>query len=723
MSSDEVGVDPGRVSQAAGALENLRDVLAANVSIIVNTMNEYWSSGAGSPISLASLQQAQSRSPEDASDMRTRADLAAAWLAQSVNLTGNGMVDIPWGSTPAALKELDQLDAQAQAQALSAAEAGSGQNPKAARAVIQSIELDISDHVKAGDTSWLTTFYTAAAPAVANLAATLNHEDGQHMVVLSQQDQKILNDYATGLAYADKHGTLSQATINAFSRSKNLWSVGMLFKFGPPGSAYGTQETLGKDADGNPVTQPNLLAQVTTAIELARMRGGYTIPLTGSDVPLGAPGSTEVSQLMQEFDPAESMLALSTQNGAAAREVMAGPDGKRIAVDLMTRPVEFYYASFDNHGTLQGFLPLAAPKDYFDGQMIDYADGAGAWQSHPVTLSSTVIGKFLDTAANSGGRGSGPAAYNSARAALNLIEAVPSPTGDDGIPLPEPVRQALLHTAQNYMLDMAQSTTNTGLSAVEGPEAGLPVYHLLIQGQGQDNPLSTFLQQISYDKTDAAALDASAKVTFSNIYAATELGKLPPGFNGSQANNAMAGLLGRIQTEANNVGVHLARDSDEQHEEYNKIIELGESTLPLLPGIGDVAEAATDPAKAFLGLLGIPTSFSTDAATTTEQADAQSFAVQGIQIHVSMVQGLMNNGAGDLRSSAQQYNSSHPGQQWLQGNQIVLTPQNYSAFQDWYENLSPAVDQKYGLSSLESRYGYYYNQQGGTSSDGAFGPW
>ena len=83
----------------------------------------------------------------------------------------------------------------------------------------------------------------------------------------------------------------------------------------------------------------------------------------------------------------------------------------------------------------------------------------------------------------------------------------------------------------------------------------------------------------------------------------------------------------------------------------------------------------------------------------------------------------MNNGAGDLRSSAQQYNSSHPGQQWLQGNQIVLTPQNYSAFQDWYENLSPAIDTKYGLSSLESRYGYYYDQQGGTSSDGAFGPW
>ena len=532
--SDEVGVDPGRVSQAAAALENLRDVLTANVPTIVNLMNEYWSSGAGSPISLSVLQQAQRRSVDDATEMRTRAQLAEAWLAQNVSLTGTGMVNIPWGSTPAAMKELDSLDAAAQAKALAAAEAQSGKDPKAVRAEIQAIQLDISDHVKSGDGAWLNAFYTAGATGVANLAATLNREDGQDGVVLTAQDEQILHDYATGLAYADKHTTLSATTINAFSGAKDLWSVGMLFKFGPPGSAYGTQEnsTLNR-ATGQVTVVPNLLAQVTTAIELARMRGGYTIPLTGSDVPLGSPDAADVTQLMQQFDPAEAMLTLATQNGAAAREVMAGPDGKQIAVDLMTRPIEFYYASFDNHGTLQGFLPTAAPRDYFDGQMIDYADGAGAWQSHPVTLSSSVIGRFFDTAANSAGRGNGPAAYNSAQAALNLIEAAPSPTGDDGIPLPQPERQALLHTAQNYMLDLAQSTTNTGLSVVEAPEAGMPVYHLLIQGQGKDNPLSTFLQQISYDKTDAATLDASAKVTFSNIYARYRAGQAAAGLQRS----------------------------------------------------------------------------------------------------------------------------------------------------------------------------------------------
>src|SRR5580700_323476 len=113
--SDEVGVEPGRLSQAASALENLRDVLAANVPTIVNIMNEYWSSGTGSPVSLAALQQAQSRSVDDATQMRTRAQLAEAWLAQSVSLAGSGMVTIPFSGP-----DLDNADASVEAQALAA---------------------------------------------------------------------------------------------------------------------------------------------------------------------------------------------------------------------------------------------------------------------------------------------------------------------------------------------------------------------------------------------------------------------------------------------------------------------------------------------------------------------------------------------------------------------------------------------------------------------------
>lgn len=64
---------------------------------------------------------------------------------------------------------------------------------------------------------------------------------------------------------------------------------------------------------------------------------------------------------------------LATQNGAAAREVLAGPHCEQIASDLMKQPVTNYYPFFgdDGSGRLQGFFPEANPEPYFDGQLMD----------------------------------------------------------------------------------------------------------------------------------------------------------------------------------------------------------------------------------------------------------------------------------------------------------------------------------------------------------------
>jgi hypothetical protein len=361
------------------------------------------------------------------------------------------------------------------------------------------------------------------------------------------------------------------------------------------------------------------------------------------------------------------------------------------------------------------------------------SDGPPAFQSGPewnnYTIDQATIGQFLD-ASTAGPRGDGGPMSNaafSAQAAVNLIDATPSPNGDDGFKVSGPVRHALLDTAQRYMLDLAKSTTNGGNSGAIGPGSDMPIWHLLINGQGADSnsdtALSRFLEQICSDKGDAATLNASAKVTFGNIYAQNQMGTLPPWFSGSNATNAMAGLLGRIQTSANNVGVDLAKDTDERHEEYNKMLELAEDSAQFIPGAGETLDKAKDPVLGVLGLVGIPTEFSTDNAAGAEQVDSHNFAVQATQLHAAMAQGLLNNNASDLLADAQAYQKAHPGQQFLQGNQIVLTQDNYSSFQDWYQNLNPGLDKKYGLSSLESRYQQYYEDQGGTSSDGGTGVW
>jgi hypothetical protein len=722
----EVGVDPERVAQAATALEQLRDALTVNVPVIVNTMSEYGQGGG-----LGILKQAQSRSVDDAAEMRARARLAALWLAQNVSVTAGGLVDIPW-SGPA----LDDADATAEAQALAAAE--SDKNPAAAMAAIQAIEADLKDQLDAlgsgdslsqqGAREFLKTFYNTAAPQVANLAATL-HQDGANpqlepnqYTVLTKAAQQIMTTFGAGLAATDKNGLLSAPAVHDIADAPDIWSSSMLVRFGPPGSQWATQEGTGS------LAQPSLLAQITDTVVKDEQNGTLRIPL-GSQYNryelMGPDGYDQLMNTLASYDPLTAMLQADTQNKNAAMQVMGGQQGAALAKMLLSQ--NYYGGAIDgsfqqgapnDKGQYPGFFALVPPGSKLTSLIGD--EGVNE-------VDPQLFANFLN-ASTSGARGGGPAslanpAYASAMAAMNIIANTPAPK--DGMQDDPAIQQALLATAQRYMLDLAQSLTNPYGSGIRSPETNMPVWHVLINAQGGDSTaLSKFLQQISANSADAAALDASAKVTFGNIYAQSQLHTLPAWFDGAQANNAMAGLLGRIQTEANNVGINLAKDTDAQNAEYNQILQLTEDSAGSLPIVGDAADAVIDPAKDLLGLLGVPTEFSTDNAASAEQIDSQDFADQSTQIHVSMLQGLLSNGASDLLANAQLHSQSQPAsQQWLRGNQIVLTKQDYGAFLDWYQNLDPGLDSKYGISGLESRYGYYYNQQGGTSSEGGSGAW
>jgi hypothetical protein len=234
--SDEVGVEPEQLAQLATELENLRDVLAANVPIIVNAMESYWNSGTGQPINLMQLKQAQARSPEDAADMRARSNLAQAWMANPANidLVTSGMAYIPWDG-----QALDSQDAATDAQELAAAESSGN------IAQIQAIEQDIKDHLDEGTAGlpFLSAFYNQAGPQVAALTDALYAHGGTIEQPLSAQDERILNQFGTGLAYVMKNGTgptaLSSQTMNALTNAPDMWSVAMLVKYGPDAAAYG----------------------------------------------------------------------------------------------------------------------------------------------------------------------------------------------------------------------------------------------------------------------------------------------------------------------------------------------------------------------------------------------------------------------------------------------------------------------------------------------------
>lgn len=234
---DEVGVEPERLNQLASALESLRDVLAANMPIVVSTMQLYWDGGTGQSVSLAPLRQAQARSVPDAADMRARVNLAQAWMDNPANidLVPGGMAYIPWDA-----KTVDAQDASLEAQKLAAAKKTGN------RAEILALEQDLKDHLAEGPAGlpFLAAFYNQAGPQVASLAAALYSRDGTLKQPLSAGDQQILSTFADGLAYVTKNGTgrvaLSQQTMKALMNAPDMWSMAMLVKYGPDAKAYGT---------------------------------------------------------------------------------------------------------------------------------------------------------------------------------------------------------------------------------------------------------------------------------------------------------------------------------------------------------------------------------------------------------------------------------------------------------------------------------------------------
>jgi hypothetical protein len=684
--SDEVGVDVERIGELASALENLRDVLAANVPTIVNTMNSY-----GAPINLQPLQQAQHRSVDDATDIRDRATMAVAYQNRPNPTLSGGMLEIPWDSSQ---QQLDADSSKAAAQNLAAAEAESAKNPKAARVQIQAIQTEIQDNIDSGDTSWLGSFYNTAAPQVANLAATLNGEDGQTMIdgepaVLTKQDQQILNTFATGLASADKSGKITN--VSGYANAKNLWSVGMLFKFGPSGSAYGTQESGGQ----------NLLAQVTTAIELARLKpNGYTIPLNGPNVSVNAVGATYVTETLAEFDPAQAMLTLATQNGAAAREVLGGPKGAQIAASLMNTPTTFHEPIFGSNGKLEGFFPEVLPVQYENGQAIDFNEPINAG-AHPSTISSSVIGSFFN-AATDVPRGAGPAAKDAADAAMNIMDSTPPPSTAQ---LSAPVQAALLATAQRYMLDLGGSATNSSdLSIVGRLNQGNDTMPWTVT-VGQ-NHMANFLQQIASNPTTDGTLMASAKTMFGNYYGLMAAKKLPSQMAGMDPAREMAQFMAQLQTQSDDVGIQNAEQTDAQHAELNALLSFAESSATKIPVVG----APLGDAQTAAGLLGINLpAFSTDNAVTASASDQANFASQQLAINVPMAQGLIHNGLIPPPT----------GQAWYQNGTINLQGKNSTAtqtyeaeFNSWYNGVARTKTPNVSNGTFESDVNMYQSAMG-----------
>jgi hypothetical protein len=662
VADDEVGVEPERLAELASALENLRDVLAHNVPVIVNTLEQYWNGGTGTPIDLSPLKQAQARSPEDASEMRSRSNLAQAWMNQAVNIdvVSGGMAYIPWDKT-----SVDTADAQLQAQQLAAAEQSGN------LAQVKAIQTDIQDHIDSNDKAWLQAFYNQAAPQVANLAQTLHDlgagntaQDYQNrFTVLTQADQQIMSTYANGLAIADKAG-LSPQAVQAITTAPNIWSAAMLIKFGPPGSQWATSEPKSTE---NP-SQDSLLALLTQQVYQDEQNGTIKIPV-GYGSGYTAQDRNQLGDTLNSYDPLQAMLQADAQNKNASWQVMGGKDGNAIAKMLL-----------DHVGTdlpgLDGRFLQGQPnsKGQFPGYFTMYAPGKAVPnnQMGQILLNSpsqSVVGAFLD-AATSGPHGSGPDARLSAQAAVNIIQNTMAGDTSSGTVQPSydpAVLQALTNTFIRYLPDLAASSSpptppdNTVYANQYAP--GHP-YEISINS----STLGTFLQELSSTPQNYGYLKGLVANKVGVAYG-MQLNGLTDGTHDDPADE-FASLYGRFVTEQANLGYSAGQIKDANNAELNSLISFGESEVGSIPIVGPTASKllSYDQKYAFLGVPQIP-QFSTNNAANAAQQGLQNFKTAELQGMIPLMQGLI------------QQKLVTPDPSWYQSGQVVCN----QAFYEWWQ--------------------------------------
>jgi hypothetical protein len=679
--SDEVGVDVERIGQLASALENLRDVLAANVPTIVNTMNSYWSSGTGSPISLQPLQQAQSRSVNDATDIRDRATMALAYQNQAnVCFAPGSKVNIPWDSSQ---QQLDADSAKAAAQNLAAAEALAKTNPTLARAQIAAIQAQMQDNLDSKDTAWVQNFYdNGGAAAAANLAQTLhdletpgnkNADYADRFQVLTSADQKTVATFGNGLALADKAG-LSPQAVQSLVNSPNMWSTAMLVKYGPAGSSWA------KNEPGNPPnsSQPSLLAQLTLATYQDMQNGKISVPV-GFGLQYGAhydqQDMDQLYSILGSNDPLQVLMQADAQNKNASWQVLGNKQyGSAIANMLLN----------SQHGDLPGIDGRYAQQSGGDGQYtgtfklippgksVPEQDDFGAISIN--TPDQKVVGAFLD-AATSGPRGSDLNAQESAQAAMNVIQATLPPILGKGTVqagYDPAITKALTDTFTRYMPDIAYSAhLYAGQPSVTlhmGPDGKVDGGYTLRLPPGD---LNAFLQEISSTPTNYATVKG-AVASAAGTAEALQLKGITA--NGTDPYADLTFLYGDLIRQNGNLHYSAATIKDTYNTQLNAEIAFGEQFVKDIPVVGNAASTALsyDQQLSALGIPQVPQFSTNNAANAASTANANLNQAEMMGM-VPIVQGLAQGGVPVYTKQTGWVNLQQVGAQegWYKDGKVV----------------------------------------------------
>ncbi|WP_405581135.1 hypothetical protein [Streptomyces sp. NBC_01190] len=343
---DFAGVDPQRVRQLADRLKDLADALDKEGATIRRLFAEW-----NGQLNQGLLAQQAAQIHDDARTMSRRADEAFTMQHQPRFVDPNGphpdWVTIPW--------DISKINTTVEAQQEAAELKQAMDNPDdpQSRATIAEVAQSLADHQD--DPAYLQAFMAGGGLDQAARAARILHgQDGTHDgVVLSKDSEKILAEFGQGVAAATTFAQQGRISLPPDYLKKltqpaggDMWSVGMLFKYGPSG------------ADWDPTVLSSVGGAMLDWRSKQQMRPGYSAP----DFSIGSPGGyvedknawykslgLGVDYLtvgsdaaaanipgIDANDPSLALMRRVSENADASRQLLTGPDGANHAKELVS---------------------------------------------------------------------------------------------------------------------------------------------------------------------------------------------------------------------------------------------------------------------------------------------------------------------------------------------------------------------------------------------------
>ncbi|WP_250299039.1 hypothetical protein [Streptomyces sp. A 4/2] len=651
--SEFAGVDPHRVRLLADRLKDLADTLDREGPNIKQRFNSWQGT-----VNQAVLSQQTTQIRADARDMARRADEALN-LLHGQRITSPNDPHKNWATIPWDVSTID-TSREAQQEALNLKQAMDNPKDPSSRATITEISQSLADHQD--DPAYLQAFMALGGMDQATRAAQILHkQDGTHDgAVLNKDSEAILARFgqgvqaATSLAAQGKiqlpPGALTKLTKPAGS---DMWSVGMLFKYGPSGDKW----------------DPKVLSDVGGAMLDWRSKTEMRPAFTGPSMyyPLGAyvgdddawytslglhiaytDDGHDPSNItsIDANDPSIALMQRVSENPDASRLILTGPDGATHAKTLVSYKWHTPGSSFDD-AKFPAAVITAATMDRV---------------GHP--KESTEAASNIVNA--------GAAEYDLEKDRKDLEK--------DNYGTPTRITHALSQVFSAYVPDFAYSTDGKNGDGAYVIQPGQDGTYMLHASRDTMKKFFSEIMQTHDDGTNVVnAINAQVAMTFAR-------GSDSPQAKAFLSN--LAELRGEVSVAGQKVKYDPAAQTDADHANEIKWLNVVGGFVASVPTNNIPADFVK--AAIWGGLPIASAAFSTDNASTVDSNAQVTVFDDYAQMRVSIVQGLA--GSNKIPPPA-----NHP--EWANGD-ITFRPgtSDQKEFEGWWTGIAqshPEIENLY----------------------------